>query len=62
MPTNNQSNNLSKREEEVKEERCVHKVYYCLATGGNRCRKCKKLLNDFGKEYQEITKTIKIIA
>lgn len=36
---------------------CVHKVYYCKITGGNRCRTCKKLLDDFGNEYQQ-TKTI----
>lgn len=29
-----------------------HKVYYCLRTGGLRCRKCKILLNDFGNEYK----------
>ncbi len=30
----------------------VHKPYYCLKTGGLKCRKCKILLTDFGNEYK----------
>ena len=33
----------------------VHKPYYCYKTGGMRCRKCKKVLNDFGQEYRDKT-------
>jgi hypothetical protein len=29
----------------VKQFVCLHeKIYYCLVTGGGRCRKCRKLL------------------
>jgi len=29
-----------------------HTPYYCLVTGGMRCRKCKVLLNDYCNEYK----------
>jgi hypothetical protein len=32
-------------QEKLKGNQCKHdKIYYCLHTGGNRCRECKKLL------------------
>jgi hypothetical protein len=34
------------------EKVCTHdKYYYCLKTGGNRCRSCDTLLDDNGKLY-----------
>lgn len=36
---------------------CIqHSPYYDLQTGGLRCRKCKLLLNDVGKDYSEYEK------